>query len=180
MNDELSMRLRRIRDANQTPSFGVGVGPDHCVPFTNFHNRALAASFRDRLVASGLGVKVKTSRLYSSFYVPMNELEQAQHIEVDFRSVYADTEPRAYSSDYDVLIMCLLIAVTLAFFAFIMPGVSHLIPLGVLVTGFSLGVVGERCNRQYRYRRTRFLSLWDLVLAAVIGAANWAVWAPFV
>ncbi len=59
-------------------------------------------------------------------------------------------------------------------------GVSHLIPLAVLVTGSSLGIVGERCNRQYRYQRTRLLSLWDLVLAMVIGAANWAVWCPIV
>lgn len=168
--------MQRISEANQDLAVGPGIGPSDFVPLCRYHSRSVAKKLKEILLDHGLVVRIKETRMYVNFEVAFKDRIVAASLLEDFRQSEVDLRPRAFSRDYDGVILIAFVTVVLAVGTAAVQQLTRLTPLCILVTGISLSIVVERIHRHYRLHNGYVFTLKELLILTTLFALNLGAW----
>lgn len=136
----------------------------------------MATNLKEVLLAHGVDVRTKETRMYVNFEVAFKDRMMAARLLEDFRQSHVDLQPRAFSRDYDVVILIAFVTVVLAVGTAAVQQFARLTPLCILVTGISLSIVVERIHRHYRLHDGYVFTLKELLILTMLFALNMGAW----
>lgn len=168
--------LQRISEANQVVEAGAGISPSDFIPLCRYHSRSVATKLKEILLGHGVAVRTVTTRMYVNFEVAFKDRLVAARLLEDFRQSHVDLRPRAFSRDYDVVILIAFVTIVLAVGTAVVQQFVRLMPLCILVTGITLSIVVERIHRHDRLHDGYVFTLKELLILTTLFALNIGVW----
>ena len=173
---QIASTLQRLAESNPHRSTGPGIYARHYLPLCRYHNRNIAAELCARLEENAISVKATSTRMYVSISVAFENRAEAFRMLDEFKESHADTLPRKFSRDYDLVFLIAFATLVVTAMSFSVSPLGKLIPFALMTNGISLCILVERWHRSYRYRNGWRFSLREILEVTIICAVNCAIW----
>ena len=172
--------LNRLSVANHSVARGRGIAAKDLVPAAEFYSRQVGRMFLGQLFEHGILYKVKYRRLKMYISVRFDQREKAFALLTDFKKNHSDVRPTGKRRDYDILFLCILVAIfpTLSFAvgAYNFRTFPTWVAPAYFLSAVFVGVIFEKLYRNYRYYGKLVLSTFDCFWLIGLAAVCVSVW----